>query len=115
MLTNHTLYPKITVPTRLSNKHGTLIDNFLCKLTEATIDTTSGIFIKKFSDHQPYFIILQNINHKDHKPKYIKIPKQDTESIQNFQKEIQNALEHANFVWDLGLDPNINYFVQYTT
>ncbi len=50
MLTNHSFYPKITLPTRLSNKHGTLIDNFLCKLTEATLDTTSGVLIKKFSD-----------------------------------------------------------------
>ncbi len=36
MLTNHSFYPKITLPTRLSNKHGTLIDNFLSKLTETT-------------------------------------------------------------------------------
>ncbi len=109
MFTNHSFYPKITLPTRLSNKHGTLIDNFLCKLTEATLDTTSGILSKKFSYHQPYFIILKNINHKDHKPKYTKIAKQDTESIQNFQTHIQNALEHANLDRDLGSDPNINY------
>ncbi len=47
MLTNHSFYPEIALPTRLSNKHGTLIDNFICKLTEATLDTTSGILIKK--------------------------------------------------------------------
>ncbi len=64
------------VQTRLSNKHGTLIDNTFCKLTEATLNTTSGVLIKKFSDHQPYFIILKNINHKI---KYVKIVKQDTE------------------------------------
>ncbi len=47
----------MTLPTRLSNKHGTLIDKFHCKLTEATLDTTSGILIEMFSDNQPYFII----------------------------------------------------------
>ncbi len=47
MLTNHSFNPKITLPTRLSNKHGPLTDNFLCKLTE----TTSAILIKMFSDH----------------------------------------------------------------
>ncbi len=36
-------YPKITLPTRLSNNHGTLIDNIFCKLTETMLDTTSGI------------------------------------------------------------------------
>ncbi len=104
MLTNHSFYPKITLPTRLSNKHGTLIDNFLCKLTETIFDTTSGILFKKFSYHQPYFTILKNIIHKDHKPKHIKIAKQDMEPMQNFHDEIQNALNDAN----LNRDPNLN-------
>ncbi len=29
MLTSHSFFPKITLPTRLSNKHGTLIDNIV--------------------------------------------------------------------------------------
>ncbi len=56
MITSNSFYPKITVPTRLSNNHGTLIDIFLCKLTENTLDTTSGVLINKFSDHQPYLV-----------------------------------------------------------
>ncbi len=75
-----------------------LIDNFLCKLTETTFYTTSGILIKKFSDHQPYFTLLKNIIHKDHKPKYIKITKQDMRFKQNFHDEIQNAVNHANLI-----------------
>ncbi len=51
ILTNHRFHPKITLPTRLSNKHGTIIDTFLCKLTETTLGTISRILIKKFSDH----------------------------------------------------------------
>ncbi len=47
ILTNHSFYPKITLPTRISDKHGTLIDNFICKLTKTTLDTTSGILITK--------------------------------------------------------------------
>ncbi len=46
MLTSNSFYPKITVPTQLTNTHGTLIDNFLCKLTDNTLDTTSGVLIK---------------------------------------------------------------------
>ncbi len=46
-LTSHSFYPKITLPTRLSNTHGTLIDYFLCKLYETALDTTTGILIKK--------------------------------------------------------------------
>ncbi len=102
----YSFYPKITLPTRLSNKYGTLIDNSFCKLTEATLDTTSGVLIKKFSDNQPYFTILKNINHKDHKPKYIKIVKQDTGSIQKFESVIQNAFEHVNLNMDFSSDLN---------
>ncbi len=45
-LTSHSFYPKITVPTRLTNNNGSLIDNFLCKLTETTLETMSGVIIK---------------------------------------------------------------------
>ncbi len=82
MLTNQFLPPKLHFQLDYQISNGTLIDHFLCKLTETTLDTTSGILIKQFSDHQPYFTILNNINHKYHAPKYIKITKQDKESIQ---------------------------------
>ncbi len=36
MLTSNSFYPKIT--TQLTNTHGTLIDNFLCKLTDSMLD-----------------------------------------------------------------------------
>ncbi len=52
-LTSYSFYHEITLPTRLSNKHGTLIDNVLCKLTENNLNTSSGIRINQFADHQP--------------------------------------------------------------
>ncbi len=73
MYTNHSFYPKITVPTRLSHKHGTLIDNFFCKLTDNTVDTTSGVLILKISDHQPYFLILDNVQTKQTFPTFVKL------------------------------------------
>lgn len=109
MLTNHSFYPKITLPTRLSNKHGTLIDNFLCKLTQLTLDTTSGILIKKFSDHQPYFTVLNNMHHKNCVPKYVTISKQDKDSIQQFHHEILTSFEREHLSNDINKDPNINY------
>ncbi len=57
-VTESVFSPKITLPIQLSRNHGTLIDNFLCKLTENTLDTTSGILIKRFYYPQPYFISL---------------------------------------------------------
>ncbi len=63
MLTSKNIYPKITLPTRLLNNSATLIDNILCKLTESTIETTTGILTNKFSEHQPYFIKLKYIQY----------------------------------------------------
>ncbi len=79
MLTNYSFCPKITLHTRLFIKHGTLIDKFFCKLTENTIHTTSGILVKKFSDHQSYFTLLDNFIMNNPTSKYIQIKKQDSE------------------------------------
>ncbi len=93
----------------LTNTHGTLIDNFLCKLTDNTLDTTSGVLIKKFSDHQPYFILLNNILTKDSPLEYVKIMKQDNEAIQKFHNEILTWDKLINLKSDLNEDPNNTY------
>ncbi len=107
MFTSHSFYQKFTLPSRLPNTHGILIHNFVCKLSETTLDTTTGILIKMFSD----FILLKNIKHRDQEPKYVTICKHDTKSIQNFQQEILNSLEHINLINDYHIDPNQNYNV----
>ena len=53
--------------------------------------------------------ILNNINHKNHKPKYVKINKQDNESTQNFHNETLHSLEQENINNTINKDPNINY------
>ncbi len=91
LLTNYSFYPKITLPTRLSYNHATLIDNVFCQLADTMLDTTSGIIIKRFSNHQQYITIINNIKHKTCKSKYIKLSKQDSESIQGFHQEMFNT------------------------
>jgi hypothetical protein len=108
MLTSNSFYPKITLPTRLTNNHGTLIDNFFCKLTEHTLDTFSGILIRKFSDHQPYFTILNSLQTKKHAPKYIIKTKQDTQSILDFEQEAITSLLQQPLETKMEKDPNIN-------
>ena len=53
-LVSHSLYPQITLPTRFSRTHGTLIENLFCKLSKYTLESTAEMLTKKFSDHQPY-------------------------------------------------------------
>ncbi len=72
--------------------HGTLIDNYFCKLTDHTLDTFSGILIRKFSDHQPYFSNLDSLQTKTHTPKYIIKTTQDPQSILDFEQEAFTSL-----------------------
>ena len=62
--------------------------------------------MKMFSDHQPYFILLNNILTKDFPPVYVKITKQDKEAIQNFHNEILTLDKLLNLKNDLIEDPN---------
>ncbi|KAG1656709.1 hypothetical protein GQR58_023766 [Nymphon striatum] len=112
MLTAHSFYPKITLPTRLNGIHGTstLIDNIVCKLTKSTMDTTSGIFINKISDHQPYFISLKHFCKIDKNPHYyIKVTKQNKEALEDFQNEVRNQSNNFQFNTDINNNPNVNY------
>ena len=58
MLAN-SLFPRITLPTRLDKNSCTLIDNIYFKLSPLFIDATSGIRFSRISDHFPYFLGLK--------------------------------------------------------
>ena len=91
-LISHSSFPKITFPTRFSRTSGTLIDNFFRKLTRSTFDVTSGILIKSFSDHQPYFIFL-NCENTNKKPpnKFILIRSLNESSFLNVENDLQSS------------------------
>ena len=115
MLTSHSFFPKITLPTRLTNNNGTLIDNFLCKLTETTLDTTSGVILEKLSDHQPYFTVLNNISLKDPPPKFVRVITKDKASIDNFNQAIMNSDKLNHLDTNPKQNPNINYNILHQT
>jgi hypothetical protein len=98
--------PKISVPTRLTQKHGTLIDNFLIKISECFSQTTAGVLLKNISDHLPYFICLDYLNYRSENTKYIKV-------MSNSAPEFKNYLINANILDNLDrnifADPNANY------
>lgn len=59
------ILPRIVSPTRIATDRETgkitsetLIDNFYCRLQNHLSETQAGILVNKFSDHQPYFIVL---------------------------------------------------------
>ena len=88
LLTSHSLFPQITLPTRLSRSNGSLIDNIFCKFQSSTSTATSGILIKKLSDHFPCFIFLDISLVNPPNPKCIKINTQNKKAILNIINDI---------------------------
>jgi hypothetical protein len=103
------LIPKITLPTRFSNTCGTLIDNFLCRLSKDFAETTSGILTCKLSDHQPYFICLDYLKTTKQTTSYIKITKKNYEVLPKLKEYIKNCQLMNKINLDNNADPNLNY------
>ena len=91
MLVSNRLYPHIILPTRFSNNNGTLIDNLLCRIDKYAEQPNAGILAKQFSDHQPCFTFLNNVQLKDKPPKHITIRKQSQQAISNFVDDIKSS------------------------
>ncbi len=115
MLTSYSFYSQITVPTRLTNNHGTFMDNFLCKLTESTLDITAGVLIKRFSDHQPYFILLNNFQTRDSPPVFVKVTKHDYELRDNFYNDLFTSNELFTLPNSVNENPNNSYNINQIT
>ena len=102
-------FPKITLPTRLSDRSCTLIDNFLCKLSNGFSQSTAGILISRISDHLPYFIFLDYLKPKRPAPStFIKVQTGNDECILKFQTELNNANIYDMLDTQLNTDPTEN-------
>ena len=92
MVISHGFFPKITLPTRLSERSGTLIDNFLCKLTHNFAHISAGILVCRISDHFPYFLRLDYGQIKRVlPPPYIRERPINDVNLQNFKSDIINS------------------------
>ena len=88
-MTNCSLYPKITYPTRIGNQSCTLIDNIFCKLSHNTSSSNSGIIYSSISDHFPCLVSL-NLHSKTESrvPRFIKKTTNSPEAIQNLKNDL---------------------------
>ena len=108
MLTN-SFYPHITLPTKFSNNNGTLIDNLFCRIDKYAKQPKSGILTKQFSDHQPCFTFLNNVQLKDKPPKYITIRIQSQQAISIFLNVITSSDVYNELNQSPTADTNVNY------
>ena len=102
--------PKITLPTRFSNMNGTLIDNFLYKISHRLLKTSAGIILSRISDHLPYFVLLDYVNIKlKNITKFIQVKQQNASNLNNFKAELSRTNLLTNFDLSIDADPNRNY------
>ena len=109
MLTSFSLFPQITLPTRFTTRAGTLIDNFFCNLTKRILQSTAGILIKKFSDHQPYFMFVNTTLKEDHTTKFIQVNVQNKEAMLKVKNELHSSDIYTKLDTNPNTDPNYNY------
>ncbi len=106
---SQSFFPKITLPTRLSDRSCTLIDNFLCRLSSGFSQSTAAILISRTSDHLPYFIFLEYVKPKRAAPStFIKVQTWNDECILKFQTELNNANIYDMLDTQLLTDPTEN-------
>ena len=109
VIISHSFHPHIILPTRISRRSATLIDNFLGRNSEKLTRASSGILIDKFSDHQPYFISIEGDNSYITQPKYITVSNQSPENIKKFKNQLISADILGNIDQNPEADPQINY------
>lgn len=102
--------PKITVPTRLTQRHGTLIDNFFVKVSNDYSLTTARVLLNSISDHLPYFISLDYLNSDKSSKKFIKIFSSSPEDFIKFRIDLKSAEVVDNFRNIYKDNPNDSYY-----
>ena len=112
-LTSHSMYPQITLQTRFSERHGTLITILFCKLTKTILESRAGILIKQCSGHQPYFIFMDTTQNKQSNTKTTKIHMKTSEALLRVKHDIHTSDVHNKMDKSPNADTNFNYNLTY--
>ena len=107
----HSLFPKITLPTRIASNSCSFIDNIFCKLSHQYGQMTGGIFLHTMSDHYPYFVSCNlSVNHSTMKrPKYIKKRVNDKLAYVSLLTDLCQSNILNDMIPDPYTVPNMNY------
>ena len=105
----HSFLPQITVPTRFGQFSHTLIDNFFLKSNNLAHKTIAGVFLKKLSDHQPYFVLINIKLTKERTSKYIQINIQTDVAMEKVKNELIECDLYGKLDTCISADINANY------
>ena len=106
---SNSFIPKIVLPTRITHRKGTLIDNIFVKISDGYSATTSGILLNNLSDHLPCFICLDYLQFSKNNTKYIKVMPSFTDSAVNLKDDLNRVDIDQTFRNIIGNDPNESY------
>ena len=115
VLTAHSYFPKITLPTRLTDRNVTLIDNIFCNFDQFTKQTIAGILLNKISDHQPYFLLSPVGKIKSQTSKFINIYTTSKELALNIKDELIKSDLWNNLNHNLNTNHNLTYNIIHET
>ena len=101
-------FPRVTLPTRISETCSTLIDNILTNVIEPNYDK-AGILTSQISDHQAIFLSTNSKLSRYSGSKYINVETKDDTSLNNFINELENLIIPAQLNSELNVNPNNNY------
>ena len=101
-LASNLFIPHIILPTRITTRSKTLIDNIFSNSLNSSY--VSGNITTSISDHLPQFLLIPNINIKDLLPKHHNLFKRDST---NFKKE-DFILDLLDIDWNTTLQTNKN-------
>ena len=105
------LLPSITLPSRLSKRHATLIDNIYCKSPNPKSIIDSGILATQISDHMAVFAAFDFNTSTDYKsitePSYIR--SFTAEKMFHVLEELQKTNWSDIFDHSITADPQITY------
>ena len=111
LLTSQSMFPHITLPTRLTNGGGTLIDNLFCKMNKSIKKNTAGILLNQLSDHLPCFTLLETDIVHNSKTKFTRIFNQNDDVIQQIKNDSNSSELHKKLDTSQTANPNASYNV----
>ena len=106
MLTSHSFFPEITLPTRLSRNDASLINNIYCRIRNNTLSSSAGILLKQFSDHQPCFLFVDFITTEIATPKTVRIQTNSAEALAKISNELYEQNITTQISTNLFSNPN---------
>ena len=104
-------FPRITLPTRTSDKSSTLIDNIFSN--DVDMIDTSGVLVEQISDPQIIFTRHINKYYLEKNNKFTTVETKDKLSMQNFVDELKQLNIYDQAALHNDVNPTENYQIFY--